>query len=96
MKKAKLVKEDLKDFRGVANLYELTPAHKEKDFYDEIKSYKYVIVSAANVIFGGPKTYIFPANKKGKVVDWGKLDRSHQGDLSHEKALRNMGYKIEK
>ena len=96
MKKAKLIKENLKDFTGIANLYELTPARKEKDFDDKIKSYKYVIVSAANVMFSGPETYIFPANEKGKVVDWGELDGSYQGGSSHEKALRNMGYKIEK
>ena len=58
------------------------------------KSYRYVVVSASSVMFSGPETYIFPADKTGEIVDWGELDGSYKGDLSHYEALMNAGYTI--
>lgn len=58
------------------------------------KSTEYVIVSAANVYFSGPETYIFPADEEGKIVDWGELEGSYKGGPSHERALRNAGYEV--
>jgi hypothetical protein len=54
----------------------------------------YVAVSAANVPCSGPETYIFRANEDGEVEDWGELEGSYRGGLSHETALGNAGYSI--
>ena len=88
MKSAKFMKQ-LSDFTGDARLYQLS------DFvdYDEGKT-KYIIVSAVVAPYSGSETYIFPANKKGEVIDWGELDGSFRGGLDHEQALRNAGYEI--
>ena len=55
---------------------------------------EYVIVSAVNAVFSGPETYIFEANDKGEVVDYGELEGSFRGELNHAKALANAGYSI--
>lgn len=54
----------------------------------------YVVVSAANVPFSGPETYIFGADSSGEIVDWTELDGSFKGGLDHEQALRNAGYEV--
>ena len=54
----------------------------------------HVIVSAVVAMFSGPETYIFPANDKGEITDWGELDGSFKGDLDHAQALRNAGYEV--
>lgn len=98
MKTAKEVKCDLKGFTTDAVLYQLSePVEYNKNYetgeYQEKTSY--VIVSSANVIFTGAETYIFPANKKGKVLDWEELSGSYRGGLNHNEALENAGYTIE-
>lgn len=59
-----------------------------------LEGHKYVVVSAANVVFSGPETYIFGANAKGEVTDWIDLEGSYRGGFSHEKALSNAGYTV--
>lgn len=61
-----------------------------------LDGHQYVIVSAANVPMSGPETYIFASNKAGEIVDWLELEGSFKGDLNHEKALKNAGYKVDK
>ena len=96
MKKAVLIKDKLDGFNGHASLYKLDPPLESISYIDDTKSYhKYVIVSAANVMFSGPETYIFPATETGDIVSWLELDGSIRGKLSHEKALSNAGYTIE-
>lgn len=77
----------IKDVRagGAAHwkLYKLTPPLDGND---------YVIVSAANVFFSGPETYIFPANEHGDVTDWCELEGSFRGALDHRRALLGAGY----
>lgn len=81
--------KDIKGFTGDARLYKLNPPIE----YDG-ESHKYVIVSATNAMFSGPETYIFPADKKGKIINWGELPGSFQGECNHREALENAGYEI--
>lgn len=55
---------------------------------------EHVVVSAINVPFTGPETYIFEANKNGTITQWGELYGSFRGGLDHEKALRDAGYEV--
>jgi len=54
----------------------------------------FVVVSAVIPLYGGPETYIFPADEDGNITSWGELNGSFRGSLDHEKALRNAGYQI--
>ena len=58
-----------------------------------LQGYEYVVVSAA-CVFGESETYIFGSDAKGQIVNWSELDGSFKGQLSHETALSNAGYKI--
>ena len=66
-------------------LYRLNPPLENKRF---------VVVSAANVLFSGPETYIFAANQKGTITNWSEMTGSFRGALDHERALRNAGYEV--
>ena len=85
--KATFIKQLKKGFRGDARLYKLNPPFEN--------NIKYVVVSATIPIYGGPETYIFEANREGKVRNWGELKGSFKGDLDHGRALRGMGYEVE-
>jgi ethanolamine utilization protein EutP (predicted NTPase) len=98
MKTATKIK-DLNGFQGHAILYKITPAVEYDKPWDDddppAKHTEYVVVSAANVMFSGPETYIYiPANEDGEIVDWGELDGSFRGGLNHEAALEGAGYLI--
>ena len=56
--------------------------------------HEYVITSAANAMFSGPETYIFPADEAGDVADFSELDGSYKGDLDHQRAIINAGYEV--
>jgi hypothetical protein len=89
--------KNLDDYSGDARLYELDePIHWQmwKDGEEVVRQALYVVVSATVVMFSGPETYIFPANKDGEVLNWIDLEGSFQGALDHAKALRRAGYKI--
>ena len=95
MKKIATKIKRLEDFTGEAWLYRLSPPIIVKADYDggfngEVE---YIVVSATVALYSGAETYIFPANDKGEVVDWGELDGSYRGGLDHIKALREAGYK---
>lgn len=67
----------------------------EQRFYrldPPLQGHKYVLVSAVEALFTGPETYIFPADKRGEVTDWGELEGSYRGGLDHHEALMNVGY----
>ncbi|KKN22317.1 hypothetical protein LCGC14_0916520 [marine sediment metagenome] len=55
---------------------------------------EYVVVSAVQAMWSGPETYIFKANPDGDVVGWSELTGSFQGDLDHQRALREAGYRV--
>jgi len=98
MKTATYIKKMVK-WTGNANLYQLSePMEYDKPWDDEdetpAKKTSYVVVSAANALYSGPETYIFATDKDGEVLDWGELDGSYRGGLSHEIALQNAGYSV--
>lgn len=81
--------------RGEQRLYLVSPPMVAAKWDDsETTEYPYVIVSAVDVIFSGPETYIFPATPGGEIADWGELAGSFKGALDHEEALTNAGYTV--
>lgn len=84
---ARLLKSNLRGFTGTAHLYKLRPSHERA---------KFVVVSQTNAMFTGAETYIFPANRKGEVTNWGELSGSVRGSYSPESVLESLGYTIEK
>jgi hypothetical protein len=87
----------LKDFTGDARLFQLSePVAYDYDYDTEQykSSTEFVVVSAADVMFSGPETYIFPANAEGEVIHWGELDGSFKGGLDHRRALTNAGFEV--
>lgn len=85
----------LTGFRGDARLYRVSPPMAGRSWMsDETATHDYVVVSAADVMFSGPETYIFPADEDGNVVDWGEVDGSFRGALDHERALHEAGYTV--
>src|SRR5690349_19484746 len=95
--KATLVRR-INDWKGDARLYRVEPPLRYDTWGDEDKDQEaatgYVIVSAADVPFSGPETYIFAASEAGDVLDWGELDGSFRGGLDHREALSGAGYEI--
>ena len=97
MKKAMFIKEIL-GWVGKASLYKVNPPIKYPSFCvgkEKQKKTSYVIVSAVCAMFSGPETYIFPADKNGKVLDWSELEGSFHGSLDHGAALKGAGYEKE-
>jgi hypothetical protein len=93
MSQATFVRHLSTGFRGDARLYALD-GQKVLTKYDGRKVwYTHLVVSAADV-FGAPETYIFPANADGTVLDWGELDGSQKGNVSHDEALSDGGYEV--
>lgn len=95
MKTAKLIKENLPDYSSKANLYELS---EEMKLHLSVKKgfifSKYVVVSAAVAMFGGPETYIFLSDSEGKILQWCECEGSFKGELDHNQALENAGYDV--
>ena len=87
-------------FAGAAGLWRMSPPLRYERYEatgEDVNDFvgheaQYVIVSAANVMFSGPETYIFPATASGEIVTWGELPGSYKGGLSQQQALRNAGY----
>lgn len=100
MKTATLLDTDLPtDTAGVWQHYRLDPPMTYCDCYEcslggGCEVAEYVIVSAANVPYSGPETYIFSADENGNVTNWSELPGSYRGDLDHENALHRAGYAI--
>ena len=93
MKAATKVK-DLDGFTGNASLYVLSDPVEYG--FDEDKNFtNYVVVSATYVMFSGPETYIFPANKSGEIEDWCELNGSFKGGRDHKAALENAGFIVQ-
>lgn len=78
-------RKQLDGMRGDARLYEMSPP---------LEGHTFVVVSAVIAMFSGPETYIFPANEKGEIEDWGELEGSQRGTLSHSDVLRELGYEV--
>jgi hypothetical protein len=76
-------------------IYRLDPPIPS-DHYDRSvpESFQYVVVSAAEVMYSGPETYIFGSDESGEILSFSELEGSFQGALDHEQALRNAGYEV--
>ena len=83
--KATLIKDNLPYFHGHAALYRMSPPHEGNEF---------VIASAANALYTGPETYLFPADADGLVISWNEIEGSYRGGLSHAIAMGRAGYRI--
>ena len=81
--KLTLVASMLPKFTGAANLYRLSEPYE----YAPGEMCDHVVVSATNVFFDGPETYVFPADKDGTVLSWGELSGSYSGGLDHSVAV---------
>jgi hypothetical protein len=92
-KKARFVKNAPGNYRGDAQVYEVTPA---------LDGHNYVLVSAIDLEYAGSwpgahkcETFIFPYDMHAdKVKDFGELDGSESGIKDHAKVLANAGYEI--
>lgn len=72
--KVKIIKKGLAGFTGDAWLV------KRGD--------EYFVVSGTNAPFTGWEVLVFPADKNGKVVDWGEVAGGR--GISHEDAIREL------
>jgi hypothetical protein len=85
---------DLSGFAGSARLWQTSepfsyPDDNWRDEEDARGTTTYVVSSAAST-FGGPETYLFPADADGNVVDWLELSGSFRGALDHERAINGF------
>jgi len=78
--------KELPGWAGDARLYRLS---------EPLEGHEYVVVSATDVVFSGPETYIFASDADGEVTNWGELDGSFRGAKDHEAALAGAGYAVE-
>jgi hypothetical protein len=88
---AEFVKQ--KNGTGDGRVYRLDPP-LISEWDERSNPVEYVWVSATNVPYSGPETYIFPCDKKGNVLTWGELEGSYRGGLDHEEALAGAGYEV--
>lgn len=88
MKTAKYLR-NVTGWTGDARVYELS---------EPLEGAKFVIVSATVALYTGAETYIFPATvgslEEDDPSDWGELEGSYRGGLSHADALEGAGYVI--
>lgn len=92
MKIATFVKQ-MEGFTGDARLYKLSEAAPVDG--DEQGTTDYVVVSATVARYGGPETYIFPADEAGDVTSWLEMEGSFRGGLDHARALAGLGFVVE-
>lgn len=85
-----------KDGNGVGYVFRVQPPMHDQPWGDsKPQEFRHVWVSAASVPYSGPETYIFGCQESGEVIDWGELEGSYRGGLSHEQALEAAGYTVE-
>lgn len=97
MATAMLVKDVSEKFTGIAKLYKVDPsAAYDRDWdTDEYREESgFVVSSAADVMFSGRETYLFPADSEGNVFHWCELHGSFRGAMDCDAAIKNAGYEI--
>ena len=100
-KTATLLQDNLVGFKGHAAFYKLSPPFESIDYdYNDYciwLKHEYVVVSATFAFdHGGPETFIFPADAKGKMTSWGELPGSQRDTLDHDYVLNQLGYQVVK
>lgn len=88
------IKDVSANFNGEAHLYKVTPKAPYEAAGGKKRNTSYLVSSAASAM-GRPETYIFPANRTGRVLDWLELDGSASGYLDCDRAIRDAGYELE-
>jgi hypothetical protein len=83
-----LIRENLPDFHGTANLYRVLEAN------DTFKAGDHFVASATDVPFSGPEVYLFRTDPTGKVTDWSELPGSSRGTLDIDEVLGAAGYAV--
>lgn len=74
--------------------YSPTPYWKDHEcVFPPPEKTNYVVASKA-VVSDMPKTYLFAANKEGRVICWLELEGSFRGDLDFDKAIQKAGYTV--
>lgn len=87
-------REDYPGKMGEAVAYRLTPPLKSTDWdNDKDREDRYIWVSQINVNSMW-ETYIFPADKNGKVTDWLELEGSRKGYITPDSLMRELGYTV--
>lgn len=88
---AEFVKEGRGNSHANWKLYKLShPVATESWNAEQNAPFEYVCVSASNVPYSGPETYVFAADVDGNITDWGELDGSFRGALDFEQALNGF------
>ncbi len=82
------------EWRGDARLYRLDPPMTVEDHEGVLESCEHVVVSAVDVPWSGPETYIFGADADGNVPRMSELPGSFRGDRDHARALGDAGYEV--
>lgn len=90
---ATLIAPRLPGFTGDARLYRVEPEVAYSTLENEEPFSNYVVVSGVDNIYAC-ETYIFPADERGHVLDWGELPGSFRGYIDHEEALNYAGYEV--
>lgn len=74
-------------FQGEAKLWKISRPVKidESD-----RMVEYIVSSAVSAMFTGPETYLFSADEKGEVLNWGELPGSYRGDFDHQEAMQGF------
>lgn len=103
IKTATLVQDNLPGYKGHAALFKLSPPLEstqwDLDTDKEVTlKHEYVVLSSVAAAFdhGNSETFIFPADTKGKVTDWGELPGSQRGTMNHNYILHSKGYQVVK
>ena len=73
---------------GDGRLFQLSPPMRSEG-RDPIE---FVVVSAVDIAYSGPETYIFEADEYGTIVNFAELRGSFRGALDHQRALAIAGY----
>lgn len=94
------IQKHLEGWIGNATLYRIDPPIEYQSLkrlifrFKRFKKTRYVIVSTSNVPMSGWETFIFPADKHARVLDWLELPGSQRYTRSHQEVLLNAGYLI--
>jgi hypothetical protein len=89
-----LMRANLPEWRGTANLYRMVPPLPEMFMGDGGKTYPWVVGSSAteNEIVGpGGEALFFPSNERGEVTSFRELE-GDRGTMDQEKVLERVGY----
>lgn len=99
-KTAMFLRDVSENFKGTARLYRVKPKAVWYEWPEDSdkrvrRTTRFIVTAATEVPYSGPETYIFPADRSGKVKDWGELEGSYKGGLDHDEAIQRAGYTLQ-